>query len=319
MGFTSAGAKARQGSLHDSHAAAAELLSGLDDLMSNHSNVVEARDTAKSAFDTAVQNHAQMKNQIDELKVSNDKYQRQMEVMEKEKSSLKANYTAVGEAEMLVDRCVHAQTPTLTFLSFCQWKAVAVPPVGSILCPLAIYFLLLRAATSKKIGMTAERTASDEKPTWSSSTAQRSRWVDAKRVRTTARHSLQASIFYFLNLPQTFVSHNIETLIRGRPFWDSSFWLGIRDTEIEGTWVWINNVTEVEQRWENPCRTTSERHGWLKLYFHYKGSGGMESPMTVDTMEKTAGLHITVNNTPGRHVMMPIVEELNCSGYVKKL
>lgn len=49
-------------------------------------------------------------------------------------------------------------------------------------------------------------------------------------------------------LPQTFVSHNIETLIRGRPFWDSSFWLGIRDTEIEGEWVWINNVTEVEQR-----------------------------------------------------------------------
>lgn len=41
--------------------------------------------------------------------------------------------------------------------------------------------------------------------------------------------------------------------------------------------------------------------------------------MTADTMEKTVGLHIIVNNTPGRHVMMPTVEELNCSGYVKKL
>lgn len=166
MGFTSAGAKARQGSLHDTHAAAAELLGGLDDLMSNHSNVVEARDTAKSALDTAVQNHVQMKKQIAELKVNNDKYQRQTEVMEKEKASIKANYSALGEAEMLVDRRFHAQTPTVTFLSFCQWKAVAVPPVGSILCPLAIYFLLLRPATSKRTGMTAERTASDEKPTW---------------------------------------------------------------------------------------------------------------------------------------------------------
>lgn len=166
MGFTSAGAKARQGSLHDTHAAAADLLGGLDELMSNHSNVVEARDTAKSALDTAVQTHAQMKKQIAELKVTNDKYQRQMEVMDKEKASMKANYTALGEAEMLVDGCFHAQTSTLTFLSFCQWKAVAVPPVGPILCPLAIFFLLLRAAMSKRTGMTAERTASKEKPTW---------------------------------------------------------------------------------------------------------------------------------------------------------
>lgn len=199
MGFTSAGAKARQGSLHDSHAAAAELLGGLDNLTSNHSNVVEARDTAKTALDTAVQSHAQMKKQIAELKVVNDKYQRQTEVMEKEKASLKANYTALGEAELLVDRCVHAQTPTLTFLSFCQWKVVAVPPPGPILCPLAIYFLLLRPAASKRTGMTAERTASDERPTWSLSTAQRSRWVDAKRVRTTARHSQTSTFFFFLN------------------------------------------------------------------------------------------------------------------------
>lgn len=45
----------------------------------------------------------------------------------------------------------------------------------------------------------------------------------------------------------------------------------------------------------------------------------MESPMTADTTEKTAGLHIIVNNTPGRHEMMPIVDQLDCIGYVKKL
>lgn len=128
MGFTSAGAKARQGSLHDSHAAAAELLGGLDDLMSNHSDVVEARDTAKSALDTAVQTHAQMKKQIAELKVINDKYQRQTEGMEKEKAGLKANYTALGEAELLVDRCRWSCSNIYADISFFL-------PVESCGCP----------------------------------------------------------------------------------------------------------------------------------------------------------------------------------------
>lgn len=44
------------------------------------------------------------------------------------------------------------------------------------------------------------------------------------------------------------MSHLIETMKLGRHFTDSSFWLGLRDTEVEGTWVWLNNVTDVEQR-----------------------------------------------------------------------
>ncbi|CAG10613.1 unnamed protein product [Tetraodon nigroviridis] len=48
---------------------------------------------------------------------------------------------------------------------------------------------------------------------------------------------------------QTFVSHTIETMVTGKYFWDNSFWIGLKDEEVEGTWVWINNVTEVEQRY----------------------------------------------------------------------
>lgn len=60
-------------------------------------------------------------------------------------------------------------------------------------------------------------------------------------------------LFFFFFLvcfffPQAFVSHSIETMKTGKYFWDNSFWLGLRDTAVEGTWVWINNVTEVEQR-----------------------------------------------------------------------
>lgn len=125
--LSSAGAKAKQGSLQVSHAAAAELIGGLEDLRSNHSNVIKAREEAKTALDTALKNHTQMKRQIAELKNINDNYQRQTEALEKERESLNANYTALSEAEMLTDRLILPQTPTLTDLSFFQWKAVAVP------------------------------------------------------------------------------------------------------------------------------------------------------------------------------------------------
>ncbi|CAG10612.1 unnamed protein product [Tetraodon nigroviridis] len=47
---------------------------------------------------------------------------------------------------------------------------------------------------------------------------------------------------------QTFVSHTIETMKTGKYIWENSFWIGLKDEEVEGTWMWINNVTEVEQR-----------------------------------------------------------------------
>lgn len=212
--FTSAGAKVKQGSLQVSHTAAAELIDGLEDLRSNHSNVMEAREEAKSAFDAALKNHTQMKKQIAELKAANDNYQKQTEVLEKERASLKANYTALSEAEMFLDRLILPQTPTLTDLSFFQRKAVAVPRNGSISTPLAIYFHLLRTVPSKRTGRTAGRTASDAEPTWSSSTAQRSRWVDADRGRYTTLHHLKTSIFFPLWLVFSFCRHSWATPLK---------------------------------------------------------------------------------------------------------
>lgn len=107
MVFTTAGAKARQDSLHGSHATSAELLAGLSELRSNHSNVLEARDEAKSALDAVLQNHTQIKKEIDLLKAINDQYQKQKEVLENEKTILRANYTALSEAETLMDRFIH--------------------------------------------------------------------------------------------------------------------------------------------------------------------------------------------------------------------
>lgn len=40
--------------------------------------------------------------------------------------------------------------------------------------------------------------------------------------------------------------------------------------------------------------------------------------MTADTWEKTVGLRFIVTKTPGRHAMMPVVDKIGSTGYVRK-
>ncbi|CAI5696694.1 unnamed protein product [Oreochromis niloticus] len=48
---------------------------------------------------------------------------------------------------------------------------------------------------------------------------------------------------------QKYVSNMIQNMKTTSNIWENGFWIGITDMENEGTWVWINNVTEVEQRY----------------------------------------------------------------------
>lgn len=95
--FTSAGARVKEVSLHVSHSAVAKVINELDDLRSNHSDVMEAEAEAKSALDSAIKNHDQLKAQITEKEATNENYQKQLEVLLKEKSTLQANLSALGE------------------------------------------------------------------------------------------------------------------------------------------------------------------------------------------------------------------------------
>lgn len=58
---------------------------------------MEAEAEAKSVLDSAIKNHDQLKAQITEKEAANENYQKQVEVLLKEKSALQANLSALGE------------------------------------------------------------------------------------------------------------------------------------------------------------------------------------------------------------------------------
>lgn len=94
-----AGVKVKEGSIHVSHSAAAHLINKLSDLTSKHSDVLEAEEEAKNAFDNVLKNHTQLKLEIDKTKEINDNYQRQLDVLQEERNNLQANVSALGETE----------------------------------------------------------------------------------------------------------------------------------------------------------------------------------------------------------------------------
>lgn len=109
IAFASAGARVKAGSLHVSDSAVARVINELNYLRSNHSDVMEAETDARSALDTAVNNHNKLKVQIDAKKAANINYQKQVEDLLGQKLSLQANLSAAGQPQSTRKQQLHRE------------------------------------------------------------------------------------------------------------------------------------------------------------------------------------------------------------------
>ncbi|XP_073340041.1 uncharacterized protein [Pagrus major] len=204
-------AKVREGPFHVSHPAVTQVLDELNYLRSNHSDVIEAEEAAKNAFERAVKNHAQLKEKIEQQKTINDNYQKQMEELQKEQTNLQSNMTA------LEGNCGRCLSGWALHNSSCY------------------YFSSIEPSTVTK------------------------NWHDSRADCIRRGADL---IVIDNEEEQRFVSGSIGDMRGTQDILRNSFWIGLTDTETEGTWVWINNVTEVERRyWMDGEPNNSHHHG----------------------------------------------------------
>ncbi|XP_028252058.1 hepatic lectin-like isoform X2 [Parambassis ranga] len=190
--------KFREGSVQASHSAAAQLLTELNDLRSNHSDVIKAEEEAKKELDMEIKNQAQLKAKIEQLKTANKDYQGQIQALRTEKDNLQSN---ISTMEGSCGRCLSGW---IYFNSTCY------------------FFSYSESMTVKK------------------------NWPDSR-----ADCISRGSDLVVIGNPeeQTFVSNSIQNKKTSSQWWENGFWVGVTDKEAEGTWVWINNVTEVERRY----------------------------------------------------------------------
>lgn len=136
------GARVKGGSIHVTHSAATQLTSELDYLLSNHSDVIKAEEEANRTLENARKNHTQLQVKIEQQKTINEGYQRQIEALQKEKTSLQANVSSLGEQEFQFVQ--NSEAPDVTQLfAFLRWNLwqVSLGMDSSQLILLFIFFL----------------------------------------------------------------------------------------------------------------------------------------------------------------------------------
>ncbi|RVE57145.1 hypothetical protein OJAV_G00213460 [Oryzias javanicus] len=88
---------------------------------------------------------------------------------------------------------------------------------------------------------------------------------------------------------QKFVSDRYRQLMRNKNSWENGFWIGLTDRQTEDTWVWINNVTELEQRY------------WMDGEPNNHGHHGEDCAITVYSPRSPWKTRIDLNCQDERH------------------
>ncbi|KAM6912269.1 uncharacterized protein FYW49_010784 [Xenentodon cancila] len=191
-------AKVKEGSFHVTHSAASQLIEKIDFLRSNHSDVVEAEEESKRELTRVIQNHAQLKEQIEQQKVINGECWKKIEALQVEKTILQSNISVL---EGSCGRCL---------------------PGWILLNSSCYFFSYTESSTVKK------------------------NWPDSRQDCIRRGSDL---IVIDNQEEQKFASNSIQNKKTTSDKWYNGFWIGLSDREIEGTWVWNNNVEEVELRY----------------------------------------------------------------------
>ncbi|KAM9842958.1 uncharacterized protein ACBR49_014339 [Aulostomus maculatus] len=191
-------ANVRQVFLQVSHSVTAELIDELNYLHGNYSQAVKDEEEAKMALQTAIKNHEQLKQQIEEKRTLNNDQQKKMEALRMEKTNLQTN------------------------MSLLEGTCGKCPPGWKLLNSSCYFFSYNESPNDKR------------------------HWQES---RDDCIH--RGADLIVVNNPeeQKFVSGIIDGMKTSHNTWDDGFWLGVTDIETEGHWVWINNVTETEQRY----------------------------------------------------------------------
>uniref|UniRef100_A0A3Q4GFI1 C-type lectin domain-containing protein n=1 Tax=Neolamprologus brichardi TaxID=32507 RepID=A0A3Q4GFI1_NEOBR len=228
VSLTCLGAKVKEDSLHISNPAVTQLFSELDYLRGNHSDVIKAEEEAKKALESAINNHKEVKVKIEQLKTVNDGYEKQMGALRIEKTNLKSNISALGE------KFLPEMTRNPLFLSENSCDKCAP---GWILFNSSCYFF-----------------SSTE------SSAVKRNWHES-RVDCVSRGSdlvvidnQQEQVVNFL------INHQDASQL------STDFWIGLSDSEEEGTWKWLDGTFLVQGYWNDGEPTNLNDEDCAALY-----------------------------------------------------
>ncbi|XP_034381238.1 CD209 antigen-like protein E [Cyclopterus lumpus] len=75
---------------------------------------------------------------------------------------------------------------------------------------------------------------------------------------------------------QQLITDNYATLKSSNLWWQNGFWIGLTDVVIPGTWVWVNNVTEVETTYWRSGQPSNEglQSGNCAAFYHLTDTKG---------------------------------------------
>uniref|UniRef100_I3KWC6 C-type lectin domain-containing protein n=1 Tax=Oreochromis niloticus TaxID=8128 RepID=I3KWC6_ORENI len=200
------GVKAKDFQVSDS--AVSPLLIEMNHLR-NHSGIVKERLEAQAKLVKERANHVQLKLQVKQMKVENDLLQRQIETLNAAKSNLQTNKTLLDSKWLF---------------SLGTEETCGRCPTGWLLLKTSCYYFSHHEINSRKNWTESRQYCINQ-------------GGDLLVINNLEEQVGQKQSLFFLN--SLFLSSS-------GIWWQNGYWIGLTDVVTEGTWVWVNNVTEVD-------------------------------------------------------------------------